>query len=204
MAVPCPACAHLHFETNRAEVPSHCAACGHDLAEPVAPPAPVPDRPPPPAASRPLLCAAIAVLCVAGWLVLSGVAERGKYRPVTATITAGYLEGTSAGNSYYLVDGQTYRTAIDRRWRLADRFEMWYYPDAPEGATEVRPFGRFLAAGFLVVVGLFLVGLSVGIFGAAAEPVDERVALAEPTAEEAAAVHSPPSFAADDVRRRGG
>ena len=206
MAIACPSCEHIHFETNRAARPTHCTACGHDLSEPVVPLA---KASPPGARTKsvlgvrgPFFFAGLAVLCLAGWFLLSGVAERGRYVPVMATVSSGYLEGTTPLNSVYVVDGKTYRTTVDRRWRLADRFEVWYHPDAPEVATETRPYGQFLAATGFLIAGLFLIGLSAGIFGAATEPPDERVTLADPTAEEAAAVHAPPSFAAADVRQR--
>lgn len=221
VAVVCPSCEHIHFETNRAALPSHCTACGHDLSQPVATP-PAPELPPPPAGSagnRSFLLAGISVLCFSGWLLLSGLAERARYLPVMATVTASYLEwaevkghadlmkgaipGLAAtGNSFYVVDGKTYRTTIDRRWRLGDRFEVWYLPESPEEASEVRPYSRLLASIGVMVAGLFLLGRGFGVFGAAIEPPVERVALAEPTVEEAEAIHETPSFAAEDVRAR--
>jgi len=138
-----------------------------------------------------LLFAGVAVLCLAGWFLLSGVAEREQYRPVTATISTGYLEGEAADDSSYIVDGKTYRTTVNRRWRLGDRFEVWYHSDAPETATETRPLGRLVAAVLFMVAGLFLVGLAVGIFGAAVPAPVESLTVPIPTREEAESV--PPS-----------
>lgn len=202
MAAVCPSCEHIHFETNRAALPSHCASCGHDLAEPFVPPTAAPEPPPPVArgVSRSFLSAAVAVLCVGGWLLLSGVAERDRYRPATATMTVGYLDWAPAegrgqlfrqagdgqgGNSYYLVDGKKYTTTIDRRWRVSDHFEVWYLPESPETASEIRPFGKLLAALFLMVVGLFLFGLAFGIFGAALDAPAERLQVPIPTPADA-------------------
>ena len=202
MAVVCVACEHIHFDTNRDAVPTHCAACGHDLSASVAPPdvpapAPVaPDR-------RPLLYAGIAVLCLSAWLLLTGVAERERYVPVTATMTASHLDWAEVkggadlmrgaipgqtGNSVYTVDGKKYRTTIDRRWRVEDRFEVWYRPDAPGEATEVRPYGKLLTAIPLLAVGLFLIGRAFGIFGAVVESSAETLTVPIPTAADAARV----------------
>lgn len=199
VAVVCLACEHIHFDTNRDAVPTHCAACGHDLSQPVTPPEPaVPTRLPVSGGRdrRPYLPAGVAVLCLSGWFLLTGVAERERYVPVTATMTTNYLnwaevKGTAdlmkgaipgqAGNSNYVVDGRTYRTTIDRRWRLGERFEVWYLPDAPHEATEIRPYGKLLTALPLMAVGLFLIGRAFGIFGAAVEPPAESLTVPMPT-----------------------
>ena len=207
MAVPCPACSHIHFETNRAALPSHCTACGHNLSEPVVPLAPAS---PPGARAKsvlgvrgPFFFAGLAVLSLAGWFLLSGMVERGTYLPVTATVTGGYLEWASPVNSSYVVDGQKYRTAVDRRWRLGDQFVVWHLPESPEHATEARPFAKLVAAVFLMAVGVFLLGLAFGIFGGLIEATVESIKVAIPKEPEPPAV-PPRWFAVDNERRRGG
>ena len=218
MAVVCPSCERVHFDTNTAVRPTHCAGCGHDFADPPVPLSPV--RPPSSAgASKTFLFAGVAVLCAAGGLLLSGVAERNEYESATATVKASSAskqvewqrrssgewvryESARATEASYVVDGKRYPISPGDKWKDKQQFTVWHRTDAPERATETRPFGKLVAAVGLMAVGVFLFGLAFGVFGGLIEATVESIKVAIPKEPDPPA--APPRwFTVDNERRRG-
>lgn len=209
MAVQCPSCSHVHFETNTATVPSHCAGCGHDLTAPVVPLTAAPNRTTNAGSiSRPFLFAGLAVLSAAGWLLVTATAERSKYLSATATVKAASgsrevqrqvrssgewvrYEYAHATEASYVVDGKRYPVTPGKRWQDKQQFDVWYLPDSPQLATDTRPFARLLGGVVLLTVGLFLFGLGFGVFGGLVEAAVESIKVPVPRRPDARPAGSP-------------
>lgn len=223
MAVQCPACSHVHFETNTVTVPTDCAGCGHDLSAPVVPLSAAPQRPASTGgASRSFLFAGLAVLSAAGWLLVTGMAERSKYLPATATVKAASgsreaqrqirssgewirYESANPTEASYVADGKRYAVSPGKRWQDKQQFDVWYLPESPQLATETRPFARLLVGVLLLTAGLFLFGLAFGVFGGVIEAAVESIKVPVPrTTDALSPVAAPPRWFAQPKRRRNG
>jgi hypothetical protein len=171
MAILCPQCGEIHFETTTSPAPTHCRRCESDLNG-VAGYAPLlatdaaAAAPPRTRTGAAWVVAGLVLLGVAGGCWWLGVDRYTSAKKTTATVVSARASAADGGGpskgqtrgtvtATYTVNGRTYHQYPGVRGQGA-AFDVYYLPGDPAGASEERPFAFLLAAAVLTKVGLIV------------------------------------------------